>query len=81
MRTTKALTPPELNEALAFQANCLFAAGKHAEVLAFLKENESYCFPHRSSHRKLKDKEFLYRRRYDSHMARGEFDPCKEIAE
>lgn len=42
MKTTKALKKHEINEALAFQANCLLAQKKHDKLLAFLKEKEMY---------------------------------------
>jgi hypothetical protein len=42
MSTTKSLPPPELNEIYAFQANCLYSAGKYDETLKFLATNEKY---------------------------------------
>ena len=40
MKTTTTLTPPEINEMVAFQANCLFEEGKIDELITFMSENE-----------------------------------------
>jgi hypothetical protein len=40
MSTAKSLNPSEINEVLAFQANCLCTSGKFDELIKFLLENE-----------------------------------------
>jgi len=43
-KTVKSMPMPELNEVLAFQANCLFEAKKLDQLFTFLTNNEKYFF-------------------------------------
>ncbi|MDR3547597.1 MAG: hypothetical protein P4M11_04875 [Candidatus Pacebacteria bacterium] len=44
MSTAKELKGPEVNEAVAFQANCIFAMKDFGRLVKFFAENKAYCF-------------------------------------